>query len=62
LGRNDEEAGDVRGGRGFADFAPAGGSARVRLYVGEGLKIRRCRDCADADWESFWAAYSFGLK
>jgi uncharacterized GH25 family protein len=26
------------------------------------VHMRRCRDCADADWESFWAAYSFGLK
>jgi len=26
------------------------------------VHMRRCQDCADADWESFWAAYSFGLK
>jgi uncharacterized GH25 family protein len=26
------------------------------------VHMRRCRDCADADWESFWGAYSFGLK
>jgi uncharacterized GH25 family protein len=26
------------------------------------VHMRRCQDCADADWESFWGAYSFGLK
>lgn len=24
--------------------------------------MRRCENCADADWESFWGAYSFGMK
>jgi uncharacterized GH25 family protein len=26
------------------------------------VHMRRCQGCADADWESFWGAYSFGLK
>jgi uncharacterized GH25 family protein len=24
--------------------------------------MRRCLNCQDADWESFWGAYSFGVK
>lgn len=26
------------------------------------VHMRRCADVAEADWESFWAAYSFGAK
>lgn len=26
------------------------------------VHMRRCEKCADADWESFWGAYSFGMK
>ncbi len=26
------------------------------------VHMRRCANCADADWESFWGAYSFGMK
>jgi len=26
------------------------------------VHMRRCPDPAEADWESFWAAYTFGAK
>lgn len=46
----------------------ADGTARFRLDR-EGLwlirlvHMRRCaRDCAEVEWESFWSAYTFGLR
>jgi len=26
------------------------------------VHMQRCIGCDDADWESFWAAYSFALR
>ncbi len=26
------------------------------------VHMRRCSNCSDADWESFWASYSFGVR
>lgn len=26
------------------------------------VHMRRCEGCVEADWESFWAAYTFGMK
>lgn len=33
------------------------------LWLVRLVTMRRCQtDCAEADWESFWAAFSFGVK
>jgi uncharacterized GH25 family protein len=43
---------------GYADFRlDRSGIWLIRL-----VHMRRCDNCADADWESFWAAYTFELR
>jgi len=45
-------------GDGMATFKiDKAGEWLVRLVY-----MRRCGKCTDADWESFWGAYSFGMK
>jgi uncharacterized GH25 family protein len=45
-------------GGGLADFKlDRPGNWLVRL-----IYMRRCDNCSDADWESFWAAFTFGMK
>lgn len=34
---------------------------RPGLWVVRLVHMQRCAGCDDADWESFWSAYSFGL-
>lgn len=36
---------------------------RSGLWLVRLVTMRRCKtDCAEADWESFWGAFSFGMK
>lgn len=36
---------------------------RSGFWLIRGVEMRRCQtDCRDIDWESYWAAYSFGVK
>lgn len=45
-------------GEGLAEFTiDKAGEWLVRL-----VHMRRCEGCGDADWESFWGAFSFGMK
>ncbi|HEY0138089.1 MAG TPA: DUF4198 domain-containing protein, partial [Nannocystis sp.] len=47
----------VSDGQGRVEFtATEAGAWLVRT-----VHMRRCERCTDADWESFWAGYSFAL-
>jgi uncharacterized GH25 family protein len=36
---------------------------RNGFWLVRGVEMRRCeKDCNEIDWESFWAAFSFGIK
>lgn len=61
----------VRGGDGAVrgQVATADAAGRVEFLVGEGgawvvrtVHMQRCTGCADAQWESFWTAYSFAVR
>lgn len=41
--------------RGVARFVPA----QRGMWLIRSVHMRPCKGCGDADWESFWAAYSF---
>jgi hypothetical protein len=46
---------EVTDGRGVARFA----LSQKGMWLIRSVHVRPCKGCSDADWESFWAAYSF---
>ncbi len=61
----------VRGpdGRARGQVALSDAAGRVEFVVGAGgawvvrtVHMQRCTGCADAQWESFWTAYSFAVR
>jgi uncharacterized GH25 family protein len=47
----------VSDARGRVEFA----ATEAGAWLVRTVHMRRCAGCHDADWESFWAGYSFGL-